>query len=149
MFFLWGKGWIIKYFKIYLMLQGTTIFWKHLLLQKKFFWGVAKYSLMEVRQCFGGTYCLYFQGRRVSQASKEKAACFVLVACLAYFSTLKVEAARHSVTSMDLYRTIRRHILEDSALHSAVWEPYIQYNCLAIIIIVIHIEGNWHQHRSS
>jgi hypothetical protein len=44
-------------------------------------------------------------------------ACRVLVSCLAYFSTQKMEAACSSETSVDFHRTRRRYVPEDRALH--------------------------------
>jgi hypothetical protein len=45
------------------------------------------------------------------------ARCFLLVTCLAYSSTLKMEAVRSFKTSAYFYETTRRHIPEDCTLH--------------------------------
>jgi hypothetical protein len=75
-------------------------------------------SPLKVNWHFGGTYCLHLRGQRVSQAKGPAtwwdgfqgpfyfyiipclckplallSACFMLVSCLAYASTLKVEGA--------------------------------------------------------
>jgi hypothetical protein len=42
----------------------------------------------------------------------------MLVSCLAYSSTLKMEAIRPSETSDDFHRITRRFISEDKTLHS-------------------------------
>jgi hypothetical protein len=34
-------------------------------------WDVMACSVLEVYQCFGGTYCLHLQGQRLSQASNQ------------------------------------------------------------------------------
>jgi hypothetical protein len=54
------------------------------------------------------------EGRRISQARQ----CFLLVSCLAYSSTLNMRATCSSETSVDLQRTARRYILEDTTLHN-------------------------------
>jgi hypothetical protein len=46
------------------------------------------------------------------------AAFFVLVSCLAYSSTVKIEATCFSEKWVDFSRTIRRYFLEDVTLHS-------------------------------
>jgi hypothetical protein len=38
------------------------------------FWGVTPCSMVEVHQCFWGTYCLHLQGQRVSQARNQQEA---------------------------------------------------------------------------
>jgi hypothetical protein len=62
------------------------------------FLDVTPYSLVEVYCYFGETYRLYFQGRKIGQARKQ-AYNRILIACLAYLSTLKMETARSSETS--------------------------------------------------
>jgi hypothetical protein len=81
---------------------------------------------------FRGTYCLHLQGRRASQASHQEEtsrkksslwrqcvrrsiSCLLLVS-VAYCLTLKMEAVRSSDTSVNFYRTTRRHIPEVSIL---------------------------------
>jgi hypothetical protein len=46
------------------------------------FWGVMPCSLVEVHQRFGEAYCLYLQGRRVSQARNHEETSPPLVAVL-------------------------------------------------------------------
>jgi hypothetical protein len=43
------------------------------------------------------------------------AACFTLVSCLSYYSTMKVEATYSSEMSVNFERTTRRYIPEDKA----------------------------------
>jgi hypothetical protein len=44
--------------------------------------------------------------------------CFMLVSCLAYFSTLNMEASCSSETSVDFQLTKRRYIPENRTLHN-------------------------------
>jgi hypothetical protein len=44
------------------------------------------------------------------------AVCILLVACLAYFSTLKMDAVYSSEMSVNFYQTTWHHIPEDSTL---------------------------------
>jgi hypothetical protein len=46
---------------------------------------------------------------------------FTLVSCSAYSSTLKIEAAYSSETSVDFQRTARRYILEDRSLNKNIY----------------------------
>jgi hypothetical protein len=45
-------------------------------------------------------------------------ACFTLVSCLAYSSTLKMEVTCFQRMSLDFHRTTRRHIAEDRTLRN-------------------------------
>jgi hypothetical protein len=71
------------------------------------FWNVMSCNPVEVHLCFGGTYRLLPQGRRVSEARNQHKAgvCrrLLLVSCLAYSSTLMVEEIRPFETSMNFY----------------------------------------------
>jgi hypothetical protein len=46
------------------------------------------------------------------------AACYMLVSCLAYSSTLNMRTIYPSEISLNFHRTARRHILEDRHLHN-------------------------------
>jgi hypothetical protein len=89
-----------------------------------FFWDITSCSPLEVNRRFDGIFRLQLQGVRISQARNEHetgisddgvvlTACFMLVSCSAYYSTLKMEATRFSVTSVDFQRTTLRYIAED------------------------------------
>jgi hypothetical protein len=87
------------------------------------FWYITSYSPLKVNWSFGGTCRLYLQGRRISEAAKQETrtkqvvswACwFMLVSCLAYSSTLKIEATCSSETWVDCQRTSWRYIPEDN-----------------------------------
>jgi hypothetical protein len=56
---------------------------------------------------------------------------FTLVFCLAYSSTLKMEATCSSETSVDFQRTTRRYIPEDKTLHNHRCENLKLYNFIA------------------
>jgi hypothetical protein len=52
------------------------------------------------------------------RAAYRDTSIFMIVSCLAYSSTLKMEARCSSETSVDFQRTTRRYIPEDGTLHS-------------------------------
>jgi hypothetical protein len=61
------------------------------------YWDIPPHSPLKVSRRFGGTVRLHLQGWRVSQArneheagKKSRSACFMLISCLAYSSTLKM-----------------------------------------------------------
>jgi hypothetical protein len=65
------------------------------------FWDITPCSLLKVNRCFGGTYCLHFQGRKICRERSQVAnRAFTQVSYSAYFSTLKMEAICCSETSV-------------------------------------------------
>jgi hypothetical protein len=86
---------------------------------------------------FGGAYCFNHQARRVSRGSNQQdtliAASFPLVVRFAYSSILKMETVSYIETLM-FYRTIWRHILEVSTVHSHIGED-IKSNTALILKI--------------
>jgi hypothetical protein len=74
------------------------------------FWGATPCSTSKVNRRFGGTCRLHLQGRKVF------ATCFMLVSCLAYFSTFNMEATCNPETSVNFQRTMRRYIPEARTL---------------------------------
>jgi hypothetical protein len=66
------------------------------------FWDITPCSPLSVSRRFGGTLCF--------------PAVFTRVSCPAYFSNLKMGAICSSETSVDIQRTTRRYIPEDSTL---------------------------------
>jgi hypothetical protein len=102
------------------------------------FWDITPCSPFKVNRRFGGTY-RHRQGRRISHArnqrksrwqaglcsagaknkpNKKPGCTITLVSCLAYSSTLKMEATCSSETSIDFRRTTRRYIPEDGTLQN-------------------------------
>jgi hypothetical protein len=76
------------------------------------FWDIKPYSRLKVKGRFGGTCPLHLRDRILSPAC-----CLImLVSCLAYSITLKMEANISSETSVDFDRTARRYILEERTL---------------------------------
>jgi hypothetical protein len=69
--------------------------------------------------------------------------CFMLVSCLAYFSTLEMEVTCSSETPVDLQRTTPRYIPEDrSVLHPSLsrkreLQAYIDEYTLSVILRVV------------
>jgi hypothetical protein len=57
------------------------------------FWHVMPCRPVEVHRSFGDIYCLYLQGRRISQVNY----CLIFV-CMAYSLALKMEAVHLSET---------------------------------------------------
>jgi hypothetical protein len=74
------------------------------------FWDITPCSSLKFNRRFGRTCLLHFQWALL-------AICFT-VSCLAYFSTLKMEATRSSETSVGFQRIARRHIPEDRTIHN-------------------------------
>jgi hypothetical protein len=71
-----------------------------------------QYSSLKVDRRLGGTCRFHLQGRRIEQQSDQ-----LLIAYSAYFSTLKMEVDRATVTSVILYQIIRWHVPKNK-LHS-------------------------------
>jgi hypothetical protein len=73
------------------------------------FWDITLCSPLKVNRPFGGTYRLHRQGRKICQARNQRESrwkpVFTLVSCLAYPSTLEMEATCSSETSIDLQLT--------------------------------------------
>jgi hypothetical protein len=72
---------------------------------------------LKVNRRFGGTFRLHIRGRRISQAITAITHCFMLLSCLAYYSTLKMETCS-SETSDDFQHTTWRYSPEDRSLHN-------------------------------
>jgi hypothetical protein len=69
----------------------------------------------EVHPCFGKNILPLFSRLK---SKPRKGANTLVAAYLAYFPTLKVEAACSSKTSINFYQTIQNHISGNSTLHS-------------------------------
>jgi hypothetical protein len=84
-------------------------------------------SSLKVNRRFGATCCPHLEGRRISQARKQReagskqncyplATWFVLVSCLAYSSTLKMGATYSSEMSVNFQWTTWHYIPVDRSL---------------------------------
>jgi hypothetical protein len=69
-------------------------------------WDITLCSQLKFNRRFGDAYRLYIEGGRVNQARIPT--CFRMVSCLAYFSTVKIEATCSSETSVDTQRPAPR-----------------------------------------
>jgi hypothetical protein len=76
------------------------------------FWDITPYSPLKGIRDFG---------EHVS--SRLFSACFVLVSCLTYSATLKMEAACTSETSVDILLNTRHYILEDRPVQCNLIPP--------------------------
>jgi hypothetical protein len=84
------------------------------------FWNTEACSVVKFNRRLGRTY-LYVLDHLL-------AACFMLVSCLSYSSTLKMEATYFSETSVNFYRTILHYIVVDKIVHSHRCENLISYD---------------------
>jgi hypothetical protein len=76
---------------------------------------------LKINRRFAVTNRLSLQHRIISQARNWVsllATCCILISCLAYSSTMKMEATCLSETSLDFQRTTRSYIPEDRTLHN-------------------------------
>jgi hypothetical protein len=82
--------------------------------------------------------------RRITPCSLL-ATCFTLVSCLAYSSTMKMEATCSSETSVDFQRTTRHYIPEDKTLLKHCYrlslerhkKSFVLQNCILVNCCVI------------
>jgi hypothetical protein len=87
-----------------------------LLLKSGVCWDVTRCSMPDIHRRFEGTYCLVFQGIRVSQ----ELACFALLVCWPAAGLTLRHWKDFSETSVNVYWTTRRYI-------PPMWEPQIQH----------------------
>jgi hypothetical protein len=80
------------------------------IMKSAIFWDISPCSPLSVNRRFGGTYCLYLQGRK-NKLSKKPA--WKQVAC-----DSEDGGDRFSETSVDTERTTRPYIPEDGTLQS-------------------------------
>jgi hypothetical protein len=109
-----GK-WTLKYFGRSLQFPSLNLRYSQRWLWR-IFWDVTPCSSFEVGRRFGGIYCFYRQGLKVSQAiNKQKAG---RSCCLPFaghsLGDPGMEAVHSSETSVNFSRTTRRQIPEDS-----------------------------------
>jgi hypothetical protein len=73
-------------------------------------WDVLLYSPVQVHWCCRGMHCIH-------PSRAPLATCFLLVTCMVYSSTVKMEAVCSSQTSLNFYQILLCHFPEDSILH--------------------------------
>jgi hypothetical protein len=113
-------NWIIKKEEIYIYYQYRFLqqsVHKHGVLKSSVFWGITPCSSVNVNLRFGRIYRLHLQGRRASEARIQLKTGSKQSSCLAYSSTLKIEAIYLSEPCVDFQRITRRYISGDSTLH--------------------------------
>jgi hypothetical protein len=110
------------------------------IMKSSVFWDIMPCTLLKVNWHFGGTCCLHLQGQRISQASNQQergskeqvallAACFMLVTCLVYSLTLKMEATCSSKMSAEVQWNTQHYITEERTLQKFI--------CFGIIITTV------------
>jgi hypothetical protein len=103
-------------------------------MQSYVLWNITPCSPLKVNQHLEGTCRLHLQGRRISHARNQHEAGskqrFILVSCLVYSSTLKMEATCSCVTSVGFQRTTWRYIPEWIILHNRRCETLKSYTCI-------------------
>jgi hypothetical protein len=81
------------------------------------FWDAMPCSLIEVCQSFGGIHNINLQGRSVCLANKRATKRIRTVGLLGLFFDPEDEAMCSSETSVNIYHTTWRHIIEDSIIN--------------------------------
>jgi hypothetical protein len=99
-------------------------------------------KLVEVCRRFGRKYCLSLRVRTVSQASRKQstACCF-----LSLFSGSKMETVRSSETSVNFYKSTRRHTAEDCILYSHLHEN-LKSNEISLVLRRYYISSRLTRH---
>jgi hypothetical protein len=102
-------------------------------MKSSIFWDIMPCSPLEVNGRSGGS-------------RRSVATYFTLVSCLAYSSTLRMEATCSCETSVDFKRTTRRYITEDRtqkdwALQQTSATSSLQFKCL--IAVLLHTYEYW------
>jgi hypothetical protein len=82
------------------------------------FWNITPCGPLKVNQRFEGTRRLHLQSRRINRPRNQCEISSKQRSCLAYSSTLKMEATCSSETMVDFHRTTRRYIPEYWLLHN-------------------------------
>jgi hypothetical protein len=84
-------------------------------LTRGYFWDVMPCSLLKVSRCFGGVYRICLHGN--SAIASLFPTSFILISCLASFSTPKMEAACSASIAVDLHQAIKLYITEERTPH--------------------------------
>jgi hypothetical protein len=96
-------------------------------MESSVFWIITLCSSLKVNGRFGGTCHLHLHSRRISHARNQHEAGSRQSSCLAYSSTLKMEATCSSETSVDFKLTTWRCKPEDITLHNRRCENLKSY----------------------
>jgi hypothetical protein len=107
-------------------------------------------SPVKVNELFGGTYHLSHHFRRVSQARNQHETLFsadiVIVSCVAYNSTLKIEKIYSSVTSVHFHQSTWHYELTSLTVKFPQGRHVgIQFNRNFKIISEVHLEFRFHK----
>jgi hypothetical protein len=115
------------------------------LLKSIIFWDTMPCSPLKFNH-FWGTNCLHLQGLRISPAryhheSKWEAEPpgFTIVSCLAYSSTLKMEAICSSETWVYFQRTTWHYVPDDSTHHNHCYENLKSHITLLLSLFVLQM----------
>jgi hypothetical protein len=94
------------------------------------FWAIMTCSSLKLNRRFGGTCCLQLQDPKINQSrhrheADSKQSFLMLISCLSYSSTLKIEAtATCSLeTSVEFQRAMRLYIPEDRTPYHDHYSP--------------------------
>jgi hypothetical protein len=85
-----------------------------------------------------------YEAKACTIASRDFAY-FWFIARLAYSAILKIEAVRSSKTPVNLYRTTRRHIPENSTL--PIIKPFFKFTKPMFLIPLFHFNGSRANHK--
>jgi hypothetical protein len=79
---------------------------------------------LKINRRFGETYCLHRHeaGKQAALLAK----CFMLISCLAYSSTMMMEATYYSDMSVHFQRTTRLYIPEDRTFKELVTGFFVE-----------------------
>jgi hypothetical protein len=106
---------------VYIFILGFEVI-TAVIMKGSIFWYITPCSLLKVNRRFGRTYLPFFW---IEEESKKEMimnltlldSISMLLSCLAYSSTLKMEATCYSETSVGSLRATRRYIPEHRTLH--------------------------------
>jgi hypothetical protein len=124
---------------------GDRFCWLYMDFESFIFWDIIMCTLPKVSWHVERTCCLHRQGWRIREARNRHEGgssqtllpvCFMLVSCLAYSSTLKMEVTHCSETMVDFHWTTQHNTLEDRTLHNHHCENLKSYVCLYSCIFI-------------
>jgi hypothetical protein len=107
------------------------------------FWDITPCGLLKVNWHFTGPCGLHLHGRRISQARNQheagskQSSCYLLVSCLAYSSTLKMEATCPSEMLVEFQQTTW-HIAECKTLNYIMLYQQL-CDCTSYVLVLVHL----------